>query len=285
MFRSVSNDVPHIYSSLARPPAAGGLASPSRATGLTDVICYAAPASDDPSIEAGREALSGHPAYPWYDAEKDALERIDVKQPEVGFWEWFWDLFPDWNWGGGGGGGRGGGGGLSTFLQVLAYGLIVVVALVLVFFLVRTFVRREDFEPGRVASGSKDEEAEGRRRIEALPFKLAPDMSNLLDAARYYRDRGEFGEAVKYLFSYQLVQLDRYHLIRMTRGKTNRQYLRELGRGHNLCPHLEETMKVFEDFFFGNRVIRRPRFEACWSRVSNFDTQLVSIQTNGQNGT
>ena len=205
-----------------------------------------------------------------------------MKPPEVGFWEWFWDFFPYWNWSWGGGGGSGGG--LSTFLQVLAYGLIVVVALVLVFFLVRAFIRQEDFEPGRAVGGS-DEEAEGRRRIEALPFKLAPDMSNLLDAARHYRDRGEFGEAVKYLFSYQLVRLDRYHLIRMTRGKTNRQYLRELGRGHNLRPHVEETMKAFEDFFFGNRAIRRPRFEDCWSLVSNFDSQLASMYTNGQNGT
>ena len=230
-------------------------------------------ASDDTAVEAGREALSGRPRYPWYDAEKDAIDRIDVKPPRVGLWEWFLDLFPDWNWGFSLGGG-GSGGGLATFLRVLAFGMIVVVALVLVFFLVRAFNKRENIEPARGAGGSADEEAEGRRRIEALPFQLAADMSNLLEAARHYRDRGEFGEAVKYLFSYQLVQLDRYNLIRMTRGKTNRQYLRELGRGHNLWPHVEETMTAFEDFFFGNRAIRRPQFEACWSRITHFDTQL-----------
>ncbi len=229
------------------------------------------PASDDPAVEAGREALENSGRYPWYDAEKDAVQLIDVKPLRGGFWEWFWDLFPDWNWGFGGGGSVGG---LATFLRVLTFGLIVVVALVLVFFLVRAFIKQENIEPALGAGGLGDDEAEGRRRIEALPFQLAADMSNLLEAARHYRDRGEFGEAVKYLFSYQLVQLDRYNLIRMTRGKTNRQYLHELGRGHNRWPHVDETMTAFEDFCFGSRAIHRPRFEACWSLMTHFDTQL-----------
>lgn len=239
---------------------------------------------DDPAVESARDALSGRPRYPWYDAENDAIERIDVKPPEVGFWDWFWDLFPEWDWDWGGSG-SGSGSGLATFFRVLVFGLIAVVSLVLVFFLVRAFIKQEEFVPAHGTGGSVDDEAEGRRRIEALPFQLAADMSNLLDAARHYRDQGEFGEAVKYLFSYQLVQLDRYHLIRMTRGKTNRQYLRELGRGHNLRTDVEDTMKVFEESFFGNRVIRRPRFEACWSRVENFDSHLASLRGNGQNQT
>ena len=238
-------------------------------------------ASDDPAVEAGREALSESGNHPWYDAQQDTLNRIDVKPQEVGFWEWFWNLFPDWNWGSGGGSGVGSG--TSTFFQILAFGLIAIVALVLVFFLVRAFIKQDNFRLPPSAGNAKGDEAEGRRRIEALPFQIAADMSNLLEAARHYYERGEFGEAVKYLFSYQLVQLDRYNMIRMTRGKTNRQYLRELGRGHSLQPHVEETMTAFEDFFFGNRAIRRPRFEACWSRIENFDTHLASMQRNGEN--
>ena len=99
-------------------------------------------------------------------------------------------------------------------------------------------------------------------------------MSNLLEAARHYYERSEYGEAAKYLFSYQLVQLDRYSVIRLTRGKTNRQYLRELGHGHNLRPLVERTMWVFEEFFFGNRTINRLQFEDCWAGVEHFDAYL-----------
>ena len=95
-----------------------------------------APAAEDPSVEAGREALGHWGRYPWYDAENDAIERIDVAPPEVGFWEWLWNLLPDFNWPSGAGSAGSTSGGL---LQTLAYGLIAAVALVLVFFLVRGF--------------------------------------------------------------------------------------------------------------------------------------------------
>ena len=229
--------------------------------------------AEDPSVEAGREALGHWGRYPWYDAENDALRRIDVAPPEVGFWEWLWELLPDFDWDPGGGlsGSTWGG-----FMQILAYGLIVVVALVLVYFLVRTFLKHNPLERATFGNDSEKKDPQVRHRIEALPFPIAPDMSNLLEAARHYYERREYGEAAKYLFSYQLVQLDRYSVIRLARGKTNRQYLRELGRGHTLHPHVERTMWVFEEFFFGNRAIKRLQFEACWSGVEHFDTHLAS---------
>ena len=39
-----------------------------------------------------------------------------------------------------------------------------------------------------------------------------------------------------YLFSHQLVQLDRHQIIRLAKGKTNRQYLREVGPGGDAPP-------------------------------------------------
>ena len=232
-----------------------------------------APAYDggDPSVEAGREALDHWRRYPWYDAEKDALRRVDVAPPKVGFWEWFWGLFPDFNWASGGGSS---GTSWGSFLQVLAIVLISIVAILLVYFLVKAFRQQKPF--GMDANGdAKKDEQETRARIEALPFPVAADMSNLLEAARHYRQREEYGEAAKYLFSYQLIQLDRYGIIRLTRGKTNRQYLREMGRGHELCSYVERTMWVFEEFFFGDRVIEQLQFETCWSGIERFDKHLV----------
>jgi hypothetical protein len=63
---------------------------------------------------------------------------------------------------------------------------------------------------------------------------------------------------------------------RLTRGKTNRQYLRETSRRGRtgLVGLLEQTMLAFEDFFFGNHPIDRARFEACWARLGEFESQL-----------
>jgi len=68
-----------------------------------------------------------------------------------------------------------------------------------------------------------------------------------------------------------LIQLDKQQIIRLAIGKTNRQYLREVGPPSALGRLLEETMVAFEDVFFGNRRLERARFEACWSRLPEFE--------------
>ena len=61
---------------------------------------------------------------------------------------------------------------------------------------------------------------------------------------------GNYGEAIIYLFSYQLVRLDRSQLIRLAKGKTNRQYLGELQSASPLKRMLAQSMSSFEDVFF-----------------------------------
>jgi hypothetical protein len=99
-------------------------------------------------------------------------------------------------------------------------------------------------------------------------------VDDLLAEARRAYEQGNFGEAIIYLFSHQLLQMDRRHLIRLTKGKTNRQYLREIGPRRTLRQLFEQTMVAFEDVFFGAHVLGRDRFEACWSQLNRFD-QLV----------
>ena len=235
-------------------------------------------AGGEKPVDAGRDALDQWGRYPWYDTDNDTIKRIDVEPPRIGFWEWLADLFNI-------SGGAGPSAGFMTGLQWIVFTLIAVAALVLIFFLARAFIRKDLSEAGAAALAAKKKKEEGRRRIEALPFPIARDQSNLLDAIRHYYERGEYGEAIKYLFSYQLVQLDKHNAIRLTRGKTNRQYLRELGFSHCLRPQVEETMITFEDFFFGHRAIQRPRFEACWSRLEFFDAQLTAQKNIGSRKT
>ena len=72
------------------------------------------------------------------------------------------------------------------------------------------------------------------------------------------------------MFNYQLVQLDKHQWIRLTRGKTNRQYLGETRVQPSLFGLMENTMLAFEDVFFGNYELSQERFEACWNRLDDF---------------
>ena len=98
--------------------------------------------------------------------------------------------------------------------------------------------------------------------------------SNLLEEARRQYEAGNFAEAIIYLFSYQLVELDKSQLIRLAKGKTNRQYLREIGARPRLAALLNHTMIAFEDVFFGDHDLDRERFEKCWAERDNLIQQL-----------
>jgi hypothetical protein len=111
-------------------------------------------------------------------------------------------------------------------------------------------------------------------RIESLPFKIRGAPSDFLGQARRLFEAGNYSEAIIYLFSYQLVQLDKNHLIRLAKGKTNRQYLREIRQRANLRTILEATMIAFEDAFFGRKALSKDRFESCWQRLDEFHHEL-----------
>ena len=108
-------------------------------------------------------------------------------------------------------------------------------------------------------------------RIESLPFQLDRKNVSLLDEAeRLYRE-GNYSQAIVYLFSYQLVEMDKLQVIRLTRGKTNRQYLRELRGRQTLRGLVESSMVAFEHVFFGQHSLPRTAFESCWRRTGEFD--------------
>jgi hypothetical protein len=198
-------------------------------------------------VNDGRDALDHWFGYPWYDAKTDGIRRVEVKQP------WSVNL-P-----------------IGSFLQCAAW---VVVALLLagaVYLLARAFSRRER------GKARLSEEVAGRAdRVESLPLSPADRRRDLLAEAQRCRERGDYARAIVFLFSHQLLQLDKHGRIRLARGKTNRQYLREIGPLPALRGLVEQTTLVFEGVFFGHRRIERPAFEACWSRLEEFDSLVSS---------
>jgi hypothetical protein len=219
--------------------------------------------SDQSAIEDGRDALRGYRSFPWYDAEQDQLRRIDVAPPadlenRHSRWEsqpTTWD-FPKW---------------LSSLLEVMFWLLIAVVLCYATYMMVRAFVAIES--AAAVDSSHQASSAGDADRVESLPFQLKPAQTDLLQEAKRLYEAGRFGEAIVYLYSYQLLQLDKHHLIRLARGKTNRQYLREIRRHPAVRKLLENTMTTFEDVFFGNHTIGQARFESCWHGLDQFHTE------------
>jgi hypothetical protein len=236
---------------------------------VLESLSFAQTQQDDRAIEAGREALAGSSRYPWYDSENDAIRRINARTPkeaaahrnstwqppqaDLSWLEWLLKLF-------------------GRIVYWMFWALMIALLALLIVMLARAYTNT-------VAAGALAEEeiAESRSEadlIENLPFEVKRPHTDLLGAAQRHYEQGNYGEAIIYLFSYQLVQLDRYHLIRLTRGKTNRQYLREVGPRLGLREMLQRTMVAFEDVFFGHHPLDRERFESCWSRLAEFHERL-----------
>ncbi len=218
--------------------------------------------ADGPS-EAVRDGLRSSRQTPWYDEESGGLVAIPVEQDRRdarnrdSSWEQQWSGSNrrfNWNssW-------------LATLLQALAWTLLIVLVLSLISILIWAFLRREGgaaYSGGR-GSGMSQEDLE---RVEKLPFQVANPTGDFLAEAKRCFDKGDYRQALIYLFSFQLVFLDRKQIIRLTRGKTNRQYLWELRRRPELSDLLRPTMLAFEDVFFGGHGISSDRFRSCWDQ-------------------
>ncbi len=217
----------------------------------------------DEHVENARGILDGGfvgSNHPWYSSEDDDATLIPISAPRarstgdpwyqfiLDFIEWMSEpLFYDVN-----------------MWMIL---LTVLILIPLIWFFVKLYKNRGK-NLGGGAEADFDEERTDAQRMEALPFEIKP-ADNLLDVARKFAETGRYADAIIYLFSHQLVELDRAHVIRLTKGKTNRQYLREINL-RELRSLMEQSTVAFEDAFFGHYEINKARFEQCWQRIDEF---------------
>jgi hypothetical protein len=239
------------------------------ATALGSGSAYAL--TDDEAVEASRKGLSRRGDYPWYDAQNDGVKRVDVAPapppPQAGDWEWKGRNTPPTR------PSLGLGAVFGRVLLALGFAVLIGLLALVVWLLIRTFLANEtvsDDSRKRAVIGT-DEDVD---RVDALPFKVRRPRGDLLEEARRHYEDGNYNEAIIYFYSYLLVELDKGQLIRLTRGKTNRQYLREIRPRPLLFELLEMTMIAFEDVFFGHHALGRDRFESCFHRLDEFETQI-----------
>ena len=157
-------------------------------------------------------------------------------------------------------------------IQVISWALIIGLCLYILYLIFRSTWTSSPVRP-RAEPQIAEEEID-IKRLEQLPFDIRAKQQGLLERAQAKYESGNYGEAIVLLFSYQLLQLDKYNLIRLVKGKTNRQYLRELRPHTEIQSLLQPTMISFEDFFFGGHTLSKERFEQSWQHVNRFH-QLV----------
>jgi hypothetical protein len=237
----------------------------SAAIGLITLITlFAMPAvswsaEDEAAVDSAGEALRERMQIPWYDAESDALKPVEFSQP----WQPDWDL--SWmSW-------------LVEPLNVLLVSVVILLVAVLVWVIIKVVRDRQASASKRMRN--RPDALATADHVEALPFMRDRPQHDLLGQARHHYEQGNYSEAIIYLFSYELVQLDRFSLVRLEKGKTNRQYLREAGRERPLAGLLERTMVTFEDVFFGRRALDRAGFEVCWNQLDQFERLVAQAQS------
>lgn len=234
--------------------------------GLMALAMSSPAAGQDDPVKATREIMADSLDLPWYDEEQDRLQRVDVTPPEdLDNRHSRWQSapversIPEWLW---------------TLLETVGWIILALVLAAVTYWLIRTYWLTD------LLGGSDDvtvtrSEVAGANRVEHLPFPLEGTDIDLLAAARRHYEEGNYGQAMIYLYSYLLIELDRSQHIRLARGKTNRQYVRELASWPSLQKILFPAMIAFEDVFFGHHRLDRNRFEKCWERLEEFQQQLA----------
>ena len=226
-------------------------------------------------VESAKRALQ-RTAPPWYDVEQDDVKSLEIEaeeqpeprakwEPETPKWKWNWN-WPSFSF-------------FGEFLRFAGWALLIGLLAVLVYALVRAFM---NVDPAIAGITGKQEEYDVRadqERIENLPLPVSPrkGKGSFLDIARQFYKDGNFADAIVYLFSHRLLQLDRAGRIRLTKGKTNRQYLREIRNSKDLQRILGSTIVNFEEVFFGNHALSREQFEKCWKHNESFEQLLQQV--------
>jgi hypothetical protein len=233
------------------------------------------PVAEAEAIEAGQRALGGRTAFPFYDSRTDDVRRIDVQAEKNPERKKDWAAKPatpaarrGWGWGRGSSA-------LAQVFQVVGLSLLALIIIALVVMLMKTFLQGEQVQTvgTKVIDTSSDVD-----RVEDLPFQLKRPTGDFLSEARRLYEAGQYSEAIIYLFSYELVALDKRHVIHLAKGKTNRQYLRETRSHEPLKQALQKTMISFEDVFFGHHELTRERFEESWRQLDDFHRHLEQVE-------
>lgn len=213
-----------------------GWCVPSFTQAATASAAAATDAADQEAVSGGQKALRRAQRFPWYDPANDALRPVDLPDPET---ERPREAPPQVDW-----------------LRPVVWALLIVAAVGLLAALAIGLSKRRWANTASVKTSR-------RGRIEHLGFLDDDAPGDYLDRCLRESRAGRFERAIVYLYAHVLTEMNERQLLRLARGKTNRQYLRDVGD-----PAMRAAMEVivgaFEDAYFGHHPIEPDRFQWCW---------------------
>jgi hypothetical protein len=132
--------------------------------------------------------------------------------------------------------------------------------------------------------GQYETQRQGRtlqESIKQLPFELDENVGDFREQARAAYRSGDFRKSLMLLFSHVLVTLDQKDLVHLKKGKTNRQYLRELKPHPRLAGYYGDVMVPFEQTFFGDYSVEKSVCEQCWNDLDQFQANIEAVKRGG----
>lgn len=173
--------------------------------------------------------------------------------------------------------------GLSALnlLGWLTLGIVVLVGVAAIF----QILSRAELNTQKVGKGGssalsgKAPDEQTLERMKHLPKELRRTDVNLRSEAQRMMQDAQYDQAIILLFAHQLLLLDRYGVLRLNRGKTNRKYIRETrASNQRIAECLEATITSFERSYFGRHNITRNEFMETWRLNEQLETKLNDKQ-------
>lgn len=152
----------------------------------------------------------------------------------------------------------------NVFGWLLLLGLLATVVGVLVYVFSQSSF---EFSPSTVEQTlvSRDKlDQQTKQRIAELPAELRDTNVNPRTELERLMESGDFDQAIIFLYGHQLLMLDRAAVLRLSRWKTNNQYVREARHEEFAGKTLAQTVGAFERSYFGRHSIAREQFDTLW---------------------
>src|SRR5271157_1166110 len=249
------------------------------ALGLVLVVSSGtAPALDrpiDPTPESPVRTVLKEQAYPWYDGEKDQVKPLIPGPSSWTSWlEKRLESFLDWldrrfgkSTGQALGANRGSLRGVLATLLFVASGCVL---LVMLWWLWRIH------EPQATTHQDHAARIGDAARIAGLAQGVAMEGIDPWAEAVRRRAAGDSAGAVIWLFFDQLLGLERAGLVRLTPGRTARQYASSLD-DPLLAGGLRATLGLFEQVSYGHRLPSHLELERLWPLAESFRRRLETM--------
>lgn len=207
-----------------------------------------------PVVDSARLSLKQR-AYPWYDQTKDSFRplrptrKLDDPESPASL------NIP-------------GSSLLAQVVYLLAWSLLAVLLIGLIIALVRS-LQIFDFDDDTTPSQQPEVTLE---TLQALPLpEKTQGIRDFLKEAEKLASQSLYGQAMTFYFSWQLLQLNQQQIIELEKGKTNRQYSKEVQSSMpDLTDLFRQSIRLFEDAFFGNLPVSAYDFQRVWGQRGKF---------------